>query len=245
MDDESGSDKEGIADTGTGPEPPSRSRLLALLATRLGVGLPIMGLVLFLPAGSLAWWNAWIFLGVILPYMVLAMGWMLRHDPALLAKRLQTKEKRPTQKWYVIASAVLMTAAFVLPGLDFRFGWSRLPLWLVLAATAVMLAGFGLFFLVMRANSYASRVIEIQAGQKLIDSGPYRVVRHPMYAATVVIYLSLPIVLGSLPALAAFAAFLALLPVRILNEEKMLLAGLPGYADYMARVRWRIIPFLW
>jgi protein-S-isoprenylcysteine O-methyltransferase Ste14 len=227
------------------PEIVDRKKVSLTLASRLLVGIPFIGAALFLPAGSFAYWNAWIFLGSILLLMVTAMVWLLARDPGMLAKRLQMKEKRATQKRFVLGSTILLVVAFLTPGLDFRFGWSHLPLWLVLTATALMVAGYVLFLLVIRFNRYASRVIEIQEGQKVIDSGPYRIVRHPMYASTVILYLAIPVVLGSWPALIVFVAFLCLLPIRILNEEKLLKADLPGYAEYMKKVRWRLIPFVW
>lgn len=228
-----------------GQENPSRGRVVLTLLTRLVLGLPAFGAALFLPAGTIAWLNGWLFLGPILALMIGTMVWMLVRDPEMLAKRLRTRETRPVQRRFVLVSSLLLLPAFLLPGFDYRFGWSQLPLWLSLAATVGMLAGFALFLLVIRHNRYASRVIEIQQGQRVIDTGPYRIVRHPMYASTVVIYLSVPLVLGSWPSLIAFAAFIALLPLRILNEEQLLEAELPGYADYMTRVRWRLVPHLW
>jgi protein-S-isoprenylcysteine O-methyltransferase Ste14 len=216
-----------------------------LVASRLAASLAVLGLVLFVPAGTLSYWNAWLYLAALLLPMLFTLVYLYRNDPALLRKRLTMREKEREQKTYVALSLIFFLAAFVLPGLDFRFGWSRVPPWLVFAAVVVMEAGYTMFVAVMRQNSYASRVIEIQEGQKLIDSGMYSVVRHPLYLAATLLYAASPLILGSWFALIPMAALPVLLGYRIVNEEKVLRAGLAGYEEYMERVRYRLVPFLW
>jgi protein-S-isoprenylcysteine O-methyltransferase Ste14 len=177
--------------------------------------------------------------------MIFTLVHLYRNDPAFLEKRMRTKEKEGTQRKYVILSLPLYIIALLIPGLDYRFGWSRAPLWLSLAALAATIGGYLMFVRVMNQNRYASRVVEIQEGQKLIDTGLYSVVRHPMYLAMIVLYLSASLVLGSYYSLIPMAIFLSTLVIRITNEEKVLLAGLPGYADYTKRVRYRLIPLVW
>lgn len=226
-------------------KPVGRTAVLGAVALRAVAVFPALGALFFGTAGTFAYWNAWLLLALMGGLMLAAAGWMLARDPELLAKRLRTRENRGPQKGYVLAVVVIVLVAFSLPGLDFRFGWSRMPTWLVAVGSAAVIAGFLLNFVALVHNRFASRVIELQTGQHVVDSGPYRVVRHPMYAATVLIYLGVPLVLGSWASLGAFVLSFALLPVRILNEERMLREGLPGYEDYMAKVRWRILPLIW
>jgi protein-S-isoprenylcysteine O-methyltransferase Ste14 len=163
----------------------------------------------------------------------------------LLEKRINLNEKEREQKKYVRLSMILFVVAYVIPGLDFRFGWSNVPLWLVLVSLALMITGYILFIVVIIQNRYASRVIEIQHEQKLIDTGLYSVVRHPMYMAATILYLSSPLVLGSVYALIPMALLPFLLGYRIINEEKVLLKGLQGYEGYVNKVKFRMIPFVW
>ena len=223
----------------------SRWQVLVMALSRMVIVFLALGGLLFLSAGTFGYWNAWLLLGTLFILMAIVLVWLLIRDPELLAKRLHLDEKRPTQKRFVIISLAWLAIAFILPGLDSRFGWSALPAWLPYLGVGLLTLGYAGFILVLRCNSYASRVIEIQEGQKLIDRGPYRLVRHPMYSSATLIYLAMPLVLGSLPGLAASALILVLLPIRILNEEKLLLAELPGYAEYCQRVRWRLIPGIW
>lgn len=222
-----------------------RKKLAAQVTAKFGIGLVVIWLALFLPAGSLAFWNGWLYLGLFTGLMAVALAYLWLRDPALLEKRLRTKERQKTQKGVILASFVVITAMFLLPGFDWRWSWSKVPTWLVFAALAFCVAGYALFVLVLRANSYLSRVVELQEGQRVIDSGPYALLRHPMYLATLAIYLSTPLVLGSFWALIPAACYVPLLVLRIRDEEALLLRELPGYAEYCARLRWRLLPGIW
>jgi protein-S-isoprenylcysteine O-methyltransferase Ste14 len=205
----------------------------------------IIGVLLFVPAGTLHYPNGWIYIAGMMTPMSFVLVFLLVNDPELLEKRLNVKEKETVQKKYVGLSLVLFLIAFIIPGIDFRFGWSHVPMWLVVLALILMLAGYGMFIGVILQNRYASRVIEIQKEQKLIDNGLYAIVRHPMYLAATVLYLSSPIILGSYYAVIPMLSLPFLLAYRILNEEKVLMAGLPGYREYTERVKFRLIPFIW
>jgi protein-S-isoprenylcysteine O-methyltransferase Ste14 len=209
------------------------------------IGLLLAGLLLFLPAGTLRYWNAWLFLGLLfLPMLAVGLA-LLARSPELLRKRLNARESEPEQKKVVAFSGLLFAAAFVLAGLSFRFGWLPLPKWAVWTAAALFLASYALYAEVMRENAYLSRTVEVQEGQKVIDTGLYGIVRHPMYAATLLLFLSMPLVLGSLLSFALLLLYIPILAKRIGNEEAVLTEGLEGYAAYRERVRWRVIPFLW
>jgi protein-S-isoprenylcysteine O-methyltransferase Ste14 len=171
--------------------------------------------------------------------------WLLCSNPMLLSKRLNNKEKQNEQKTVVALSGLMFVMGFVLCGLDARFAWSHIPMWLVVGGSLLFLIGYALYGEVMRENTYLSRTIEVQDGQQVIDTGLYAVVRHPMYLATLLMYMAMPLVLGSAWALLVFAVYPILIIKRIQNEEQVLLAGLPGYAEYQQRVRYRLIPFVW
>ncbi|MBQ8683659.1 MAG: isoprenylcysteine carboxylmethyltransferase family protein [Clostridia bacterium] len=208
-------------------------------------GLVLVGLLLFLPAGTWRYSGAWLFIGLLFgPMLILGLVLLLK-SPTLLKKRLSAKEKEGAQRGVVGVSALLFTVGFIVAGLDFRFGWSAVPTWAVCIASAVFLLAYLLYAEVMRENAYLSRTVEVQEGQKVIDTGLYGVVRHPMYLATSLLFLSMPVVLGSWYALAVFALFPLLLAVRIRSEEAMLVRDLPGYAEYRQRVRYRMLPYLW
>ena len=170
---------------------------------------------------------------------------MLFKAPQLLKKRLNAKEKENTQRGVVAISGLLFLCGFIVAGLDFRFGWTRMPLWAVIAASVVLLVSYGLYGEVMRENAYLSRTIEVQEDQKVVDTGLYGIVRHPMYAVTIWLFLSIPIVLGSLWSLLCFAPYVFVIIVRILNEEKVLEANLNGYKEYKKKVKYRLVPFIW
>lgn len=224
---------------------PDRRKLARAVLLRFGVGVPALGLLVFLPAGSLAYPNGWLFMGLLLALMAVALAYLFAKDPALLEKRLKTREREAGQRRVIALSSAFLLPLFGLPGLDWRLGWSKVPAWLVGAAALVLAAGYLLFLLVMRANSYASRVVEVQEGQKVIDTGPYAFVRHPLYLSSILIYLSSPLVLGSWWALIPALAFLPVLASRIKGEEELLRRELPGYEDYARRVRWRLFPGLY
>ena len=209
------------------------------------VGLALVGLLLFLPAGTLSYANGWLFIGLLfLPMLLLGIVLLIR-SPELLKKRLGAKEKENTQKGVVAASGLLFIAGFAVAGLDFRFGWSKMPLWVVIVASVVLLISYALYAEVMRENAYLSRTVEVREGQKVVDTGLYGIVRHPMYAVTVWLFLSIPVVLGSWWAFLCFLPYVALIVIRIINEEKLLTSELEGYEEYKKRVRYRLLPFIW
>lgn len=219
---------------------------LAWQALAKGVGgLAVMALLLFLPAGSWGYWQAWLFLGLLFVPMTCVATWLLVREPELLAKRLSSKEQEKAQRQVVVLSALMFVAGFLLAGFDQRFGWSEMPAWVVAIAAVVMVCGYGLYAEVMRENAYLSRTVEVQENQKVISTGLYSIVRHPMYAATLVLYLAMPIVLGSWAALIPFLAYPFIIARRIRNEEHVLEEGLTGYCEYEQQVRYRLIPFIW
>ena len=212
---------------------------------KAGAGLLLCALLLFGSAGTLHWAGAWRFLAALFLPMVVVGAVLLCKAPELLKKRLNAKEEQATQKGVILVSALLFAADFVLCGLDYRFGWSALPGWLGWAAVAAFLLGYALYGEVLRENAWLSRTVEVQQDQQVVDTGLYGMVRHPMYAATVMLFLSMPLILGSLWGFVLLLAYPAVLVPRILNEETVLKEGLPGYEAYMKEVRWRLIPFVW
>lgn len=220
-------------------------KLLVNALLKFVSGLAAVGLLLFLPAGTLRYWNAWLFSALMFLPMLMVGILLFLKAPELLEKRLNTREQEGTQKAVVALSALIFCLGFVLAGLDFRFGWSHMPTWLVAAAAVLQLVSYGLYAEVMRENAYLSRTVEIQENQKVIDTGLYGVVRHPMYLAVTLLFLTIPLVLGSWPCFVLFLCTPALLVLRIRNEEQVLVRGLPGYTEYQQRVRWRLIPFIW
>ena len=220
-------------------------KLLFHALTKFICGILAVGLLLFLPAGTLYYPNGWLFAGLLfLPMLILGAVLFIK-SPELLKKRLDAKEKESTQKGAVALSGLLFLCGFLVAGLDHRFGWSHVPTWLVIAASAVLIVSYALYAEVMRENAYLSRTVKVQEGQKVIDTGMYRVVRHPMYAVTIWLFLAIPLVLGSWFSLICFAHYPIVIVIRILNEEKVLEQGLEGYSDYKKRVKYRLIPFVW
>lgn len=214
--------------------------LVAFLA-----GLVITGMMLFLPAGTLAYRGAWIFISLLfMPILIMGVVLLVK-NPELLRKRLAMKEREKEQQGVVALSGLFLVASFVVAGLDFRFGWSHVSGVIVAIAAGVLLVGYGLYAEVLRENAYLSRVVEVQEGQHVVDTGLYGVVRHPMYLSVSLLYISIPIVLESWWALLVMSPCVFLLVARIKNEEQVLHQGLPGYTDYTKRVRYRMIPFVW
>ncbi|MCR4576408.1 MAG: isoprenylcysteine carboxylmethyltransferase family protein [Clostridiales bacterium] len=208
-------------------------------------GLAIVGILLFVPAGTLKYPGAWLLIGILFVPMCLAGLVMLKKSPELLRKRLSAKEEQGEQKTVVFLSGLMFLAAFVLAGLDFRFGWTALPVWVKWAAAGVFLAGYALYAEVLRENAYLSRTVEVQENQKVIDTGLYGIVRHPMYMSTLAMFLTMPLVLGSLISFVVMLMYIPIIVKRILNEEQVLKTGLTGYTEYMRKVRYRLIPFVW
>lgn len=221
------------------------TNLLIQAVLKGAAGFLLVCLFLFLPAGTLAYTGAWLFLALLFVPMGALCAVLYRKAPELLRKRLNTREKQAQQKAVVGLGALVFVISFVLAGLDRRFGWSNIPLWAQILAGAVQLVAYALYAEVMRENAYLSRTVEVQKGQKLIDTGLYSLVRHPMYAAANLLFLAIPVVLGSWPAFAVMLVYPILLAARIKNEEKVLAEGLDGYAEYMRKVKWRMLPFLW
>ena len=220
-------------------------KLLISAASKFTVGLAFVMALLFIPAGSLEYMNGWLFIGLLFVPMVILGVVLFIKAPKLLEKRLSTKEKEKTQKGVVSASALLFLAGFIVAGLDFRFGWSSLPLPVIIVASVILLVSYALYGEVMRENVYLSRTVEVQVNQKVIDTGLYGIVRHPMYAVTIWLFLSIPVVLGSLWSLLCFVPYVFVIAVRIKNEEKVLEEGLEGYKEYKQKVKYRLIPFIW
>ena len=209
------------------------------------LGAMLVGALVFLPAWTLAYPGAWLFLGVLFVPMLIMGVVMLIKAPELLAKRLSHKEKQKEQKGVVGLSGLMFLGGFVLCALDFRFELSHVPTWLMITAAAVFLIGYAMYAEVMRENAYLSRTVEVQKGQKVVSTGLYGVVRHPMYLATLLMFLPLPLILQSLWGLCVFAVYPVLIVIRILGEEKLLSAELDGYEAYKKKVKYRLIPFIW
>ena len=208
-------------------------------------GVVLLGLLIFLPAGTLRFPNGWLLMALLFIPMLGAGILMMIFDTSLLEKRLNAKEQQGEQKEVIWQSGVMFIAAFVLAGLNFRFGWLHLPRWVVWAGAVLFLLAYLMWGEVLRENSWLSRTVEVQEGQVVIDSGLYGIVRHPMYAASVLLFLSMPLVLNSILSFLVMLAYLPLIAKRIRNEEKLLKKELPGYDEYMERVKYRLIPFVW
>ena len=220
-------------------------KLLIQAVTKFAAGLLMVGLLLFLPAGTLRYPGGWRFCALLFIPMLILGAVLFWKAPELLKKRLATKEKESEQRAVIGASLLMFVGGFVVAGLDFRFGWSHMPGWVVTAASVLLLVSYGLYAEVMRENAYLSRTVEVQEGQKVIDTGLYGIVRHPMYMASTLLFLSIPLVLGSWYGFVIFWVYPLLLVKRIKNEEAVLEAGLPGYREYKEKVRYRMIPFIW
>lgn len=213
--------------------------------TKFACGLLLVGLLIFLPAGTLCYTHGWLFIGLLFVPMLIAGFIMMTKSPDFLKKRLDAKEKQATQKGVLAFSGLMFIAGFVVAGLDFRFGWSAMPSWVVITASVLFLVAYALYAEVMRENAYLSRTIKVEEGQTVVDTGLYGIVRHPMYAVTILLFLMIPLVLGSWYALIAFAFYPAIIIVRLKDEEALLTRELPGYEDYKKKVKFRLIPFIW
>ena len=221
------------------------TKLLTQALTKFFLGVIIIGLLLFLSAGSFRYWQGWLLMGILFVPMFVAGFVLMAKNPELLRKRLNAKEEEKEQKTVVGLSALLFIAAFVAAGLNWRFQWCVLPDWAVWAAAALFLACYLLYAEVLRENTYLSRTIEVQENQKVIDTGLYGIVRHPMYMATTLLFLLIPLVLASPLSFLILLLYLPLIAKRIHNEESVLENGLEGYKEYKQRVKYRILPFIW
>ncbi len=215
----------------------------AILKFTLGVVL--IGALIFLPAGTLAFAGGWLLMGILFIPMFLAGLVMMAKDPSLLASRLDAKEKEKTQSVVVKLSGLMFIVGFVLAGLDFRFGWVKLPFTVNIVASVVFIAAYIIYAEVLRENTYLSRTIKVVEGQKVISTGLYGIVRHPMYFATILLFMAMPLVLGSLVSFVVFLAYPFIIAVRIKNEEEVLSRELDGYDEYKKKVKYRMIPFIW
>ena len=222
-----------------------RVQLVLSASIKLLLGLVLVGLFIFLPAGTLRYHCGWLLIAVLFVPMLIAGIVMLFRSPELLKKRLNAKEKESEQRSVVVLSGIMFVAAFVVAGLNFRYEWVVMPSWAVWSAVALFLLAYIMYAEVLRENAYLSRTIEVQKGQKVIDTGLYGVVRHPMYSATIMLFLSMPLVLGSLPSFVVMLAYIPLIAKRIRNEEAVLLKGLAGYDAYCRKVKYKVIPFVW
>ena len=220
-------------------------QLFSQAITKYLAGVVLVGVLIFLPAGTLSFRNGWILMAILFVPMFCAGMVMLYKSPDLLRKRLNAKEKEMEQKKVVALSGLMFLAAFILAGLNYRFRWTTLSDAVIYVAAGLFLLSYVLYAEVMRENAYLSRTIEVQEDQKVVDTGLYGIVRHPMYAVTLLLFLSMPLVLGSLPSFAVMLAYIPIIVKRTLNEEEVLEEGLKGYKEYKEKVRYRIIPFVW
>lgn len=224
---------------------PLPAGLLKLVLVRFFMAVIVFALLFFWPAGTFDYWQAWVYLAVLFFPMMGVGLYLLRNDPELLERRMRTRERVREQKWIVSLALIPFLLAFILPGFDQRFGWSHMPPWAALLADAIVLLGYGIVFLVFRENRYASRVVEVAQDQQVIQSGPYAVVRHPMYVGSLLLYIFSPIALGSWWAVIPALLIIPVLVARARNEEVVLARDLKGYTEYMQKVRYRMLPGIW
>jgi protein-S-isoprenylcysteine O-methyltransferase Ste14 len=221
------------------------AKLKKTAAVRLAFVLLILGLMFFWPAGTFRFWQAWIYIAILYIPMLGVFAYLVRKDPELLERRLRAKERERQQKNIQIIGSLFFLGVYLLPGFDRRFGWSSVPVAVVIAADILVLGGYGLFVRVLKENSYASRIVEVEENQKVITTGPYAVVRHPMYLTIMIMYVFAPLALGSYWAAIPALSLILILVARIRNEEKVLLDKLAGYKEYVRRVKFRLIPGIW
>ena len=220
-------------------------KLLLQAIIKFTAGVVLLGVLLFLPAGTFHYWNAWLLMGILFVPMFFAGIVMMFKNPELLKKRLNMKEREAEQSMVIKLSGLMFILGFVAAGLDFRFCWIVLPDWISWAAAVLFLLAYLLFAEVLRENTFLSRTIEVQENQTVIDTGLYGIVRHPMYSATIILFLCMPLVLGSLISFVIFLAYPFIISKRIRNEEKVLENELTGYVEYKQKVKYKVIPFLW
>lgn len=222
-----------------------RSNLFWAAILRVGIGMPIIALIIILPAGTWAYWQGWMYMITLFLPMFFVLPYFLLRDPALLERRMRMREKESAQRKIIAFSYLYFLLAFVLPGIDIRFGWSNVPPLVSILADVFVFGGYMIFVWVLTVNSYLSRTVEVDAGQKVVSSGPYGIVRHPMYFGVTIMYLASPLALGSYWALIPAALVIPLLVARLRNEEQVLLRDLPGYAEYRQKVKYRLLPGVW
>jgi len=222
-----------------------KKELVRAAVVRFAGGAVVLGAMFFGPAGTFSYWEAWVFLATLFVPMTFVVLYFLRHDPALLERRLKAKEERARQKSITGLVSVVWLAAFLIPGLDHRYGWSTVPPFLVVLSDVLVLAGYFIFFLTLRENRFASRVIRVEEGQTVITTGPYALVRHPMYSGVSLMLVFAPLALGSWWAMVPTLTTPVFLALRIKDEEEALLDELPGYREYTKQTVWRLIPRVW
>ena len=223
----------------------SQSEVIKLVGSRLIIGIPVLILILFLPAGTFAYWEAWIYLAILLIPMSIVMFYFLKKAPEFLVRRMKFKEKEAEQKLIIKLSFIPFLLAFIIPGIDKRFGWSNVPITIIIVAEVLVFIGYILIVHVFKENQFASRIIEVEKGQKVIQSGPYRLVRHPMYMGAMIMYTASPVALGSYWAVIPAIFIIPVLIARIVNEERVLEKELEGYSEYKLKTRYRLIPGIW
>ncbi len=221
------------------------TKLFISAITKIIMGIIIVGLLLFLPAGSLEYYNAWLFMGLLFIPMFIAGIIMMIKNPDLLRRRLNAKEKEMEQKEVILFSAIMFISGFIIAGLNYRYEWIILPDIVVIIASTLFLLSYLLYAEVLRENAYLLRTIEVEKDQKLVDTGLYGIVRHPMYAATIILFLSMPLILGSIISFIIFLSYIFLIVKRIKNEEEVLEKDLKGYKEYEQKVKYRLIPYIW
>ncbi|MBQ6388403.1 MAG: isoprenylcysteine carboxylmethyltransferase family protein [Mogibacterium sp.] len=220
-------------------------KLFVQAIIKFSSGLLLVGVLLFLPAGTFDYWQAWLLIGILFIPMFIAGLIMMRTSPDLLRKRLNAREEEAEQKEVILFSGLMFLAAFIIAGLNYRYGWIVLPPWVSYAAAVVFLLAYALYAEVLRENEYLSRTIEVQEGQKVVDTGLYGIVRHPMYMSTIILFLAMPLVLGSVISFGIILLYIPIIAKRIRNEEAVLEEGLDGYREYKNKVRYKVIPFIW
>lgn len=209
------------------------------------LGILLIGVLIFLPANTINYWNGWLLMGLLFIPMFIAGIIMMIKSPDLLKKRLKAKENEEEQKIVILLSLLMFVAGFIIAGLNYRYNWTVMPNWVVVVSSVIFVFSYILYAEVLRENQYLSRVIEVQENQKVVDTGLYGIVRHPMYAATIFLFLSMPLILGSLYSFAIFLVYPIIIAKRIKNEEEVLEKELEGYKEYKTKVKYKMIPFIW
>ncbi len=212
---------------------------------RFIMGVILVGVLLFLPAGTFEYWNAWLFMGLLFIPMFIAGIIMMIKNPMLLKSRLDVKEKEKTQKYVILSSGLMFLTGFIIAGLNYRFSWIVMPKVIVIIASIIFLISYILYAEVLRENTYLSRTIKVQENQKVVDTGLYGIVRHPMYSITLILFLSMPLILGSIISFVIFLVYPVIISKRIINEEEVLEKELVGYKEYKKKVKYRLIPYIW
>lgn len=220
-------------------------KLFIQAITKLIIGVTIIGLLIFIPANTINYWNGWLFMGLLFIPMFIAGIIMMIKSPELLRKRLNAKEKEKEQKEVIALSGLMFLAGFIIAGLNYRYNWVPIPNSVVIISSIVFIVAYILYAEVLRENEYLSRVIEVQENQKVVDTGLYGIVRHPMYGATVLLFLAMPLILGSIISFIIFLIYPFIIAKRIKNEEEVLERELTGYTDYKKKVKYKMIPFIW